>query len=48
MYANGNGAPLKCARAIAHSGVGNLLTVRNIGNTRVQLSPCLITASPCP
>ena len=28
------------------SGVGNLLTVRNIGNTRVQLSPCMIV--PCP
>jgi hypothetical protein len=26
-----------------YSGVGNLLTVRNTGNTRVQLSPCLIT-----
>jgi hypothetical protein len=25
------------------SGVGNLLTVRNTGNTRVQLSPCTIT-----
>ena len=32
----------------SYSGVGNLLTVRNIGNTRVQLSPCLITAPPCP
>jgi len=30
------------------SGLGNLLTVRNTGNTRVQLSPCQITAPPCP
>jgi hypothetical protein len=29
------------------SGLGNLLTVRNIGNTRVQLSPCLIKTTPC-
>lgn len=29
------------------SGVGNLLTVRNTGNTRVQLSPCQITPPPC-
>jgi hypothetical protein len=29
------------------SGVGNLLTVRNTGNTRVQLSPCLIKPLPC-
>src|SRR5687768_6398863 len=27
------------------SGLGNLLTVRNTGNTRVQLSPCEI--KPC-
>jgi hypothetical protein len=30
------------------SGAGNLLTVRNTGNTRVQLSPCQITDLPCP
>jgi len=29
------------------SGLGNLLTVRNVGNTRVQLSPCLIKTTPC-
>ena len=29
------------------SGLGNLLTVRNIGNTRVQLSPCAIKFTPC-
>jgi hypothetical protein len=29
------------------SGAGNLLTIRNVGTTRVQLSPCLITAPPC-
>ena len=29
------------------SGLGNLLTVRNTGNTRVQLSPCQITPPPC-
>lgn len=29
------------------SGLGNLLTVRNVGNTRVQLSPCLIKPTPC-
>jgi hypothetical protein len=29
------------------SGAGNLLTVRNVGNTRVQLSPCMITPPPC-
>jgi hypothetical protein len=29
------------------SGLGNLLTVRNVGITRVQLSPCQITAPPC-
>jgi hypothetical protein len=29
------------------SGGGNLLTVSNTGNTRVQLSPCLITPFPC-
>ena len=29
------------------SGAGNLLTVRNVGNTRVQLSPCLIKTTPC-
>jgi hypothetical protein len=28
------------------SGVGNLLTVRNTGNTRLQLSPCVVV--PCP
>jgi hypothetical protein len=28
------------------SGAGNLLTVRNTGNTRVQISPCQITAPP--
>ena len=28
------------------SGVGNLLTVRNTGITRVQLSPCVLV--PCP
>jgi hypothetical protein len=32
----------------SYSGAGNLLTVRNTGNTRVQLSPCQITAPPCP
>jgi hypothetical protein len=26
------------------SGVGNLLTIRNTGNTRLQLSPCMITS----
>jgi hypothetical protein len=31
----------------SYSGVGNLLTVRNTGNTRVQLSPCAITPPPC-
>lgn len=31
----------------SYSGVGNLLTVRNAGNTRVQISPCQITAPPC-
>jgi hypothetical protein len=30
--------------APSFSGLGNLLTVRNTGNTRVQLSPCLITS----
>jgi hypothetical protein len=29
------------------SGLGNLLTVRNVGNTREQLSPCLIKTTPC-
>jgi hypothetical protein len=29
------------------SGAGNLLTVRNVGTTRVQLSPCMITPPPC-
>jgi|RhiMethySRZTD1v2_1073278.scaffolds.fasta_scaffold338686_2 hypothetical protein len=29
------------------SGLGNLLTVRNIGTTRVQLSPCSIKVTPC-
>jgi hypothetical protein len=29
------------------SGLGNLLTIRNVGTTRVQLSPCQITAPPC-
>jgi hypothetical protein len=29
------------------SGGGNLLTVRNTGNTRVQISPCQITPPPC-
>jgi len=29
------------------SGLGNLLTLRNTGNTRVQLSPCRLTAPPC-
>jgi len=29
------------------SGLGNLLTIRNVGTTRVQLSPCLITPPPC-
>jgi hypothetical protein len=28
------------------SGTGNILTVRNTGNTRLQLSPCAI--APCP
>jgi hypothetical protein len=32
----------------SYSGAGNLLTVRNTGNTRVQISPCRITALPCP
>lgn len=32
----------------SYSGAGNLLTVRNTGTTRVQLSPCQITAAPCP
>ena len=30
--------------APSFSGVGNLLTIRNTGNTRVQLSPCMITS----
>lgn len=29
------------------SGIGNLLTVRNIGTTRVQLSPCTIKFTSC-
>lgn len=29
------------------SGLGNLLTVRNIGTTRVQLSPCSIKFTSC-
>jgi|SoiMethySBSTD1v2_1073268.scaffolds.fasta_scaffold1330483_2 hypothetical protein len=29
------------------SGLGNILTVTNTGNTRQQLSPCLIKTSPC-
>ena len=29
------------------SGTGNILTIRNTGNTRLQLSPCLITPPPC-
>ena len=30
------------------SGLGDLLTVRNVGITRVQVSPCAITPPPCP
>jgi hypothetical protein len=30
------------------SGAGNQLTVRNTGNTRLQVSPCEITPPPCP
>jgi hypothetical protein len=29
------------------SGLGNQLTVKNTGNTRLQLSPCLIKTGPC-
>jgi hypothetical protein len=29
------------------SGLGNILTVRNVGNTRAQLSPCMIKTTPC-
>ncbi len=29
------------------SGVGNQLTISNTGNTRQQLSPCLIKTTPC-
>jgi hypothetical protein len=31
----------------SHSGAGNQLTIRNVGNTRQQVSPCQITAPPC-
>ena len=31
----------------SYSGGGNQLTVRNTGNTRVQLTTCRITAAPC-
>jgi hypothetical protein len=29
------------------SGAGNILTVRNVGTTRLQLSPCSISPPPC-
>jgi len=31
-----------------YSGAGNQLTVRNTGNSLVQLTTCRITALPCP
>jgi hypothetical protein len=48
VIANGTTENYDCRLFLpTFSGEGNLLTVRNTGNTRVQLSPCLITAPPC-
>jgi hypothetical protein len=49
VVANGTTEQYDCRLFVpSFSGEGNLLTVRNTGNTRVQISPCRITAPPCP